>query len=51
VVGAALTATVLTVAGCSDSDDDPTPGPTTTAGLGSIDGPASVDSNVVASQP
>ena len=49
MVGAALLATALTA--CSDSDDDPTPGPTTTAGLGSIDGPASVDSNVVASQP
>jgi len=37
---------------CSSSDDDPTPAPTTTAGeLGSIDGPASVDSGVVASQP
>lgn len=47
VVGLSLVAPA-----CSDSDDDPTPAPTTTAGeLGSIDGPASVDSGVVASQP
>lgn len=47
VLGLALVAPA-----CSGSDDDPTPAPTTTAGeLGSIDGPASVDSGVVASQP
>jgi hypothetical protein len=41
----------LVAPACSDNDD-PTPAPTTIAGeLGSIDGPASVDSGVVASQP
>ena len=46
---AAMLLAVLGVTACSSSDG--TPSTTTTGGLESIDGPASVDSGVVASQP
>lgn len=41
---------VLAATACSSSDGTPST-TTTTGGLESIDGPASVDSGVVASQP